>query len=152
MTEPRFPLDPLAHAAGIELGQVGGHQPGQHLSGNARLAELVGVTPRWARQLRHTGLTEAQADHAATALGMHPLEIWPTEWADALHNAHLPPAGRRNAAKAHCPQGHPYSRIDSRGRRCCQPCNTEKVREIRSGRSKAQRVQVVTQLELWEAS
>lgn len=152
MTETRFPLEPLAQAAGITLGQIGGHQPDDAPQGIARLAELIGCKPRWARQLRHQGLTETQADRAAAALGLHPLTVWPLEWAESIHNAHLPPAARANAAKAHCPQGHPYSRTDNRGRRVCQPCNTEKVREIRSGRSTTQRVQVVTQPTLWEAS
>ena len=61
----RFPIEPLADAAGITLGQIGGHQPDDHPSGIARLAELIGVKPRWARHLRHQGITEEQADKAA---------------------------------------------------------------------------------------
>lgn len=149
MTDPRFPVEPLAAAAGITLGEYAG---AHSRPGNEIIAELVGVKPRWARQLRHRGLTEAQADRAATALGLHPLAIWPTEWAESVLNAHLPPAARRNAAKTHCPQGHPYTHTDSRGKRCCRYCHAANVRKIRQKPENAQRVQVVTQPELWEAS
>ena len=148
----RFPIEPLADAAGITLGQIGGHQPDDHPSGIARLAELIGVKPRWARHLRHQGITEEQADKAATALGLHPITIWPSEWPQALHNAHLPPAARVNASKDHCPQGHAYSGTNARGHRICRVCHAERARKLRRTSKKVQRVQLITQPELWEAS
>ena len=90
----RFPIEPLADAAGITLGQIGGHQPDDHPSGIARLAELIGVKPRWARHLRHQGITEEQADKAATALGLHPITIWPSEWPQALLHGQLQGSAR----------------------------------------------------------
>lgn len=148
----RFPIEPLADAAGITLGQIGGHQPDDHPSGIARLAELIGVKPRWARHLRHQGITEEQADKAATALGLHPITIWPAEWPQALLHGHLQGSARVNAQKDHCPRGHAYSGTNGHGRRRCRVCDAENLRKFRRSSTKGQRVAVISQPELWEAS
>lgn len=148
----RFPIEPLADAAGITLGQIGGHQPDDHPSGIARLAELIGVKPRWARHLRHQGITEEQADKAATALGLHPITIWPAEWPQALLHGQLQGSARVNAQKDHCPRGHAYTHTDASGFRRCRWCQAENMRKLRKTSKNVQRVALVTQPELWEAS
>lgn len=37
-----------------------------------------------------------------------------------------------NAAKTHCPQGHPYSFVNSKGSRECQTCRNESNRRLRA--------------------
>jgi len=44
-----------------------------------RLAEKIGVSRRTVCRWQRHGLTEAQADQAACALGTHPALVWP-EW------------------------------------------------------------------------
>ena len=77
----RYPLEPLARVAGIELGRMGGDQPGQR-RGLLLLVELLGISREWGRHLNRFGLTETQADRYAVTLGHHPGSIWP-EWWDA---------------------------------------------------------------------
>lgn len=77
----RYPLAPLAHILGIELGRVGGSQPGQPRAGLAALAEHLGISHTMAQRLNAQGLSDTQADRYACRIGHHPSEIWPTWWA-----------------------------------------------------------------------
>lgn len=74
----RYPLAPLAHALGITLHTIGGHQPGQPPTGITALAQATGYSPRWLQHLHQHGLTDTQADHLAITTGHHPATIWPT--------------------------------------------------------------------------
>jgi hypothetical protein len=47
------------------------------------LARAIGVSRRHLYRLRDIGLTDEQADQAATAFGRHPVEVWPA-WFDDL--------------------------------------------------------------------
>ena len=77
----RYPLQPLARVLGIELGRVGGYQPGQPPSGLAAIAEQLGISHVMAQRLNAEGLSDRQADKYAIAIGHHPSAIWP-EWND----------------------------------------------------------------------
>lgn len=74
----RWPLGPLAAALGIQLGVVGGQQPGPR-QGLVALAQQVGVSHTMVKRLRAQGLSDSQADRYAAALGYHPVNIWP-DW------------------------------------------------------------------------
>lgn len=131
MTAPTFPLEPLAKAAGVTLGQIGGQtrvadHDARH--GYAELSELLAVSRTTLRKWRANGLTIDQADKAAMALGMLPHEVWDRWYPVTAAQG----AAAVNAAKLACPQGHPYSHVDSRGYRVCRWCHTEKVRRIRA--------------------
>lgn len=75
----RYPLEPLATAAGITLQtRGGGNQPGQP-QGLSLLALQLGISHRRARRARSEGITETQADTWAIRLGLHPTNVWP-DW------------------------------------------------------------------------
>lgn len=76
----RYPLHPLARILGVELGRVGGSQPGQPPAGLAALAEHLGISHTMAQRLNADGLSDGQADKYAIALGYHPSAIWPDWW------------------------------------------------------------------------
>lgn len=76
----RYPLEPLARIAGVELGVVGGSQPGRRTESTAALAEALGISRTMAKRLNRDGLNERQADKYAIALGHHPSHIWPDWW------------------------------------------------------------------------
>lgn len=141
MTAPAlFPFEPLAAAAGVTLGQIGGQtRSGDHgpRNGYAGLEVLLGASRTTLRRWRQRGLTVDQADDLAGKLGLLPHEVWP-DWYRIIA---LPPAGAVNAVKTHCPQGHPYTHTDAAGDRRCRWCCTEKVRRFRA---KAQVSQPVT--------
>lgn len=61
-----FPLAPLL--------EVGG-------TGIKTTARALGIDPAQLHRWRRYGLTIDQADEMACRLGLHPIEIWPTEWA-----------------------------------------------------------------------
>ena len=128
---PDFPLEPLATAAGIELGRTGGHRPGEHASGVAAMAERVGVSESTIKRARRNGLSEAQADAWAVALGFLPLDVWPEAWGATYALAGLWWTARANATKTTCPQGHPYDGTDARGARTCSTCNRARVHRSR---------------------
>jgi hypothetical protein len=65
MTGRRWPLDSLSAAADTTT--------------NAALARSLGVNVRTVWRWHRHGLTDAQADHAAIALGLHPALVWP-DW------------------------------------------------------------------------
>lgn len=139
MTAPAlFPFEPLAAAAGVTLGQIGGQtRTGGHpRNGYAGLEVLLGASRTTLRRWRQRGLTVDQADDLAGKLGLLPHEVWP-DWYRIIA---LPPAGAANAVKTHCPQGHPYTHVDGRGQRVCRHCNTTSVRQIRANRQVAQHV------------
>lgn len=80
MTDPtRYPLGPLARLAGVELGIIGGSQPGQPPRGLAALAIELGISHTMAQRLNANGLSEPQADRYAARLGYHPANVWP-DW------------------------------------------------------------------------
>lgn len=126
-----FPLEPLAAAAGVTLGQIGG-QPRRHngdpATGYAELGALLGVSRTTLRRWRTDGLTLAQADELAVRLGFMPHEVWDRWYPVSAAQG----AAAVNAAKLACPQGHPYSHVDGRGQRCCRWCSTERVRRFRA--------------------
>lgn len=128
-----FPLEPLAAAAGVTLGQIGG-QPRRHngdpATGYAELGALLGVSRTTLRRWRADGLTLAQADELAVRLGFMPHEVWDRWYAVSAAQG----AAATNAAKTHCPQGHPYTHTDSAGFRRCRYCHAENVRQIRANR------------------
>lgn len=142
-----FPFPPLLTATGITLGQIGGQQSDDAPGGVAELCRRFQVSKKVITRWRTSGLTETEADRAAGALGLHPMDLWPTEWARLLELDLLAGTARVNAAKTTCPQGHAYTHTDSRGKRCCRYCHTDKVRQIRT---KPQVTTVVTvQMELF---
>ena len=140
---PRYPLEPLAAAAGVELGQIGGHQPGDPLNGYRALMEIFGVSRMRCRRWRTEGLTIDEADRCATHISLHPTAIWDS-WARDRELEALPPAARANAVKEHCPQGHPYTHQDRAGARRCRWCETAKIHRFRA---KTQVTQTVTPVE-----
>lgn len=131
MTDTRYPLEPLAQHLGINLGQIGGHQPGQHPTGITALADRLGISPRVAQRHRRHGLTPRLADRYACTTGTHPANIWPTWWTDIEPLDDLNGTARHNAAKTHCPRGHTYDHIDNRGYRICRRCQRRRVRNCR---------------------
>lgn len=78
----RYPLQPVADLLGIELGRIGGSQPGQPLAGLAALAERLGISHTMAQRLNTEGLSYGQADEYAVGLGLHPSALWPEWWHD----------------------------------------------------------------------
>lgn len=64
MTARPYPLAPLRLGNPVSAG---------------RLAEQLGLSRRTICRYARHGMTEAQADHAACALGTHPALIW-SEW------------------------------------------------------------------------
>lgn len=64
----RWPVGPLAEAAGVPVGADGWA---------ANLARRVGVDRRNVHRWVHDGLGYVRADEAAVALGLHPALIWP---------------------------------------------------------------------------
>ncbi len=125
----RFPLEPLATAAGITLGLTGGHQPGDPLSGLTALATRLDTSTSTLKRARAAGLTDTQADRWACALGKLPTEIWGNAWwtgidgDDPLHGV-----AAVNDAKETCPKGHAYDRINTRGARSCSTCTNWNAR------------------------
>lgn len=79
----RYPLDPLAAAAGIVLGVEGNPNDEDLLVGLALLAARLELPVDTVRTQRRRGLSDRQADHHACALGRHPVEIWPSWCHDA---------------------------------------------------------------------
>lgn len=74
----RYPLEPLARALKIELGEIGGDQPGQVPRGLTAIGQHLGVTdPRYLRRLRRRGLPMHLADRGAIRCGKHPSVLWP---------------------------------------------------------------------------
>jgi lambda repressor-like predicted transcriptional regulator len=58
----RYPLEPLAAAAGVSV---------------AALGRLLGVSGSTWKLARDRGVLERVADRYAVKLGLHPLEVWP---------------------------------------------------------------------------
>lgn len=133
----RYPLEPLAAHLGITLGQIGGHQPGQHPTGMTALADRLGVVPRVLQRHRRHGLTPTLADRYAIHIGAHPATIWPTWFHDIDPADDLHGVAAHNATKTHCPQGHEYDHIDAHGARRCRRCAAEAVRRCRRNRKHA---------------
>ena len=134
MTAPTFPLEPLAAAAGVTLGRIGnpaagGHQARPHdpRHGYAELGILLDVSRTTLVRWRTNGLTIDRADECALKLGLMPHEVWPRWYAVIAAQG----AAAVNAGKLACPQGHPYSGLDNRGKRICTPCKVAKIYEIR---------------------
>ena len=101
MAQPRLPFAPLRAAIGQTMkrqrasfnGNDRHGQPTDHgwtpepgIPGTM-LADLTGINRRTIQRWPERGLRPFDADQVACALGMHPIEIWPTEWADWLEDA-----------------------------------------------------------------
>lgn len=93
MTSPRFPLEPLAQALGIPLitrEQAGPNDVGV---GYQPIADACDVSWRTVARWAADGLSTYAADRAAiTALGLHPMLIWPN-WLE-------PPTDQRHKVAA----------------------------------------------------
>lgn len=66
----RLPIEPLLEIVGRDAS----------LRSIAR--QLDRSTSTISRWVRHGSIPEFDADRAAHALGLHPAEIWPIEWAE----------------------------------------------------------------------
>lgn len=77
-----YPLEPLAAALGVHLGQVSGAD-GDNLTGT--LAGLLDVGERTVKRMRQQGLSLKVADRYATRFRIHPVHLWPEAW--GLHEA-----------------------------------------------------------------
>lgn len=44
------------------------------------LAQRLGISHRWARELKATGLSDEQADRFACRVGLHPSVLWSDWW------------------------------------------------------------------------
>lgn len=93
----RYPLEPLASALGITLGDVGQFHGNQHtdatdndtITATQALAEHLGVDRRTIRRWRHEGIPADKIDHLACHIvGCNPINIWP-EYDDQLDD--IPP-------------------------------------------------------------
>jgi excisionase family DNA binding protein len=140
----RFPLANLAAALRVDLGVRGRHRPGDPPSGVPLLAELIGVSYSTVQRRLRDGLSERDADEWAIRCGLQPELVWP-----ALMHPHdvvdvVAGAAAVNAAKTHCPRGHPYDRWWS-GRRRCSRCHVAAV--VASRRRLSSRVECSTQEE-----
>lgn len=62
----RFDVRRLEEAAGAD--------------GATELARCLGISTRQVLRLRHSGLTEVDADRYACRLGLHPGTVWPEWW------------------------------------------------------------------------
>jgi hypothetical protein len=131
-TEATFPLEPLAHAAGVTLGQIGAHIPGEPPSGLTALADRLDTSISTLKRARTNGLTVDQADRWACRLAMNPAEVWGRAWLDSAPDVILAGAAARNAAKDRCPLGHDYDRIDAHGARRCSTCQARANRKARA--------------------
>lgn len=80
----RYPLEPLAKAMALHLGAHGQRGDGVDHRGLVALADRLGISSRWARDLHARGLTERQADRFAVAIGHHPASVWPDWWTNAV--------------------------------------------------------------------
>lgn len=88
MSEPRYPIEPLAAALGIELGRAGrpdADEPTPH--GWQALAEALSLTVGQARYRAERGLTWDEADELATLAGFLPWQVWP-QWAHDAPDEH----------------------------------------------------------------
>lgn len=128
----RYPLQPLADAAGIHLGVIGAHRPGDPLAGLTALATRLGTSVSTLKRQRTNGLTLAQADHHAITLGHLPHEIWPNWFDDLEGDEPLHGTAATNDLKTTCPAGHPYDRINNRGHRTCSTCHNHQARWYRA--------------------
>ena len=73
LAEVRWPLEPLLRYTGMT---------------QVALARRLGVHATTVQNARRRGLNDRQADHWATAIGLHPALIWGPEWFEAA-----PPEG-----------------------------------------------------------
>lgn len=77
--KPRpFPLEPL-----YELAFARCRPTNERLNGIVYpndVAEQLGIKREMLRRWRESGLRDVDADRAATALGLHPMHVWPELW------------------------------------------------------------------------
>lgn len=81
----RYPLAPVATALHVTLGQsgaIGGRDDAdvQPLHGMSVVMAHLGISHSTALRWQRNGLTDVQADRAATAVGLHPCLLWPEWW------------------------------------------------------------------------
>lgn len=152
-----FPLEPLARVAGITLGIIGGRGGDDAPGGVAELADRLGISASTVKRLRHRGLDQWEADQYAARLGTLPQLVWGDLWDLTAPESASWGAAAANAAKTHCPQGHPYDGVDNRGARICTPCRGGAVARFRQKKQNTQAETLITcidpaQPSLWEAS
>lgn len=127
-----YPLEPLATAAGIRLGVIGGQQADGVPVGMTALADRLDVSVSTIKRLARAGLTDAQADRYAIALGHMPHQVWPDLWwQNSPESGGIWGAAARNEAKTACPRGHEYDRLDAAGKRRCSICHRAVCRRYR---------------------
>jgi len=98
----RWPIEPLEDALRAALGQqrdADSHADPHSGFSVRRAADTLGVhRDSWHRWKRAGTLSDVTADHAAVALGLHPVEIWP-DWhqpvLDYLDRRNTRPRNRR---------------------------------------------------------
>lgn len=129
-----YPLEPLATAAGIRLGVIGGQQPGDPAEGMTALAIRLETSTSTLKRARRDGLTLAQADTWAIRLGRMPQDIWGADWWADVADPGLHGIAATNDAKTTCPAGHQYDRIDNTGARRCSTCQARANRWSRARR------------------
>lgn len=79
---PRYPLEPLAQALGIELLDLGTFGGDPEPRGALELAARLGCSTETVYRLRRHGMSPLKADEYAMSAGIHPARVWPTWWAD----------------------------------------------------------------------
>lgn len=114
-----FPVAPLARLMGLDPDDTG------------TLARQLHLHRATVARYRALGLTDTQADEWATRAGLWPGEVWPW-WERALRGVALV-----NAGKETCRLGHPLNRVDSAGRRRCEPCPLAAFKRYRKRKSLA---------------
>lgn len=81
MNSTRLPFEPLANLCLVAWREpnpsptVGGRRA--PITDVRRVADVLGVNRRAVYRWQTAGLTIEAADRMATALGLHPLEVWP---------------------------------------------------------------------------
>lgn len=70
----RFPFEPLAGICLLRWREP--NEPNAH-NRVGKISSVLGISRDVVRRWDREGLTPHAADRAATALGLHPLEIWP---------------------------------------------------------------------------
>lgn len=74
-----YPIDPLAHALGIELGKPG-HPADDAAYGITALAEALDCSETNVKDMHRLGMSRRQAERYAPRAGRHPAGFWADWW------------------------------------------------------------------------